>query len=169
MLRVQTLEVIHKFTTSEFIRPHLDTLIPLLFDIIRTDNEEMGVLATKMFNEIVRTVRPLVESHIPTFITLSMELYNRSPELVEDLFGPSGPAMVDPDRAVFTKAFPSCKLIQDTALLLTFIFQATAPPLTQQNQNQNQNPNPPPHFPKLETVFEAATKVKIFLGSTAYH
>lgn len=151
VLRVQTLEVLHKFTGSEVIRPHLASLVPLLFDIIRNDNEEMGALALKMFNELTRAARPAVDGYVPNFLNLALELYNLGKELVDELFSPTGPAMTEPDRSVFTKSFPSLKILQEATVLVAFIYQMAPAGLISQ-------------LPAVPDVMDAAAKVIIPLS-----
>lgn len=143
---MQTLEVLHKFTNAEVIRPHLASLVPLLFDLIRNDNEDMGSLALKMFNELIRAARPAVDVHLPKFLALSLEHYSLGKELIDDLFGPKGAAMTEPDRTSFNKSFPSLRLIQEATILVAFIYQMAPAPLIAQL------PSPP-------TLMEAAVNV----------
>jgi transformation/transcription domain-associated protein len=123
ILRIQTLELLHKFTTNEAIKQHLSSLVPLLLELIRNDNEDMGLLALKMFGELLRAFRTLVEPHVPKYFQLLQELYSSTVAYVEELFSPTGAAMVEPDRSTFAKAFPSLKLLSEASLQCLFIYQ----------------------------------------------
>lgn len=121
---MQSLEFLQRFTSTEHIRPHLSILAPLLLEMIRKDNEDIGVLALKMFSDITRLARQFMENYVTEFIQLALDLYGRSQDTVDDLFGPKGPAVVEPDRTMFSSASQSLKILTDLPLCLGFILQS---------------------------------------------
>jgi len=131
------LELLHKFTPSELIRPHLGSVVPLLLHLARTDAEDMAVTSIKMFMELFRASRQLMDSQIPLFIGFAVDLFKESPAYVEELFSPTGAAMVEPDRTVFPKAFPSLKLLSETLVLCNFLYQMGGPALIAQFPTHN--------------------------------
>jgi hypothetical protein len=103
------------------------SLAPLLLDLARRDTEDIAVHSIKIFNELVRAVRPLMDAQIPLFIQFTVDLFNESEAYVEELFSPTGAAMVEPDRTLFPKGFPSLKLLSETLVLCNFLYQMSTP------------------------------------------
>ena len=125
MFRVHLLELVQRFASTEFVRPHAETLIPLVLEIMRTDNEDMGVLALKTFMDMYRNAasRPSMESHIAEFFNLLVDIYSQMPQVVGSLFSTSGAAMKEPDQMSFTKAKASLKLVAELPAAACFIYQ----------------------------------------------
>lgn len=125
MFRVHLLELIQRFASTEFVRPHAETLIPLVLEIIRTDNEDMGILALKTFMDMYRnpTSKSSMESHIAEFFDLLVDIYSQMPQVVESLFSASGAAMQEPDQTTYTKAKASLKLVAELPAAACFIYQ----------------------------------------------
>ena len=125
MFRVHLLELIQRFASTEFVRPHAETLIPLVLEIIRTDNEDMGILALKTFMDMYRNAasRPSMESHIAEFFNLLVDIYSQMPQVVGSLFSANGAAMKEPDQTSFIKAKTSLKLVAELPAAACFIYQ----------------------------------------------
>lgn len=136
----------HKFTNTELIRPHLGSLAPLLLDLARTDTEDMAIASVKMFAELVRASRSSMEGHIILFIRFAVDLFNESEAFVQKLFSPTGAAMVEPDKTVFPKGFPSVKVLSESLVLCNLLYQAGTAAFIAQ-------------FP-TQTLVEAALKVR---------
>ncbi|KAG8802310.1 hypothetical protein FRC17_006433, partial [Serendipita sp. 399] len=137
VLRMQILELLHKLMSLDCMRPQLANLAPLLLEVIRIDNEEMGILAMKMFNELFRAARSLIENHSSSFVQLTIEAFNATHEALDDLFSSTGAAMVEPDRAVLPKAITSLKLLADAPLSCLYILQNPSPAVSQFLSNQS--------------------------------
>lgn len=129
MFRVHLLELIQRFASTEFVRPHAEILIPLVLEIMRTDNEDMGILALKTFMDMYRNAasRPSMESHIAEFFNLLIDIYSQMPQVVGSLFSTSGAAMKEPDQMSFTKAKASFKLVAELPAAACFIYQGVNP------------------------------------------
>ena len=125
MFRVHLLELIQRFASTEFIRPHAETLIPLVLEIMRTDNEDMGILALKTFMDMYRNTasRPSMEGHIAEFFNLLVDIYSQMPQVVGSLFSTNGAAMQEPDQITYTKAKASLKLVAELPAAACFIYQ----------------------------------------------
>jgi transformation/transcription domain-associated protein len=125
VFRVHLLELIQRFASTEFVRPHAETLILLVLEIMRTDNEDMGVLALKTFMDMYRNAasRVSMESHISDFFNLLVDIYSQMPQVVGSLFSASGPAMQEPDQTTYTKAKASLKLVAELPAAACFIYQ----------------------------------------------
>ncbi|KAG8852636.1 hypothetical protein FRB91_006198 [Serendipita sp. 411] len=137
VLRMQILELLHKLMSLESMRSQIVNLAPLLLELIRNDNEEMGILAMKMFNELFRAARPLIESHSSSFVQLTIDAFNATHEALDDLFSPTGAATVEPDRTVVPKAITSLKLLADAPLSCLYILQNPSPAVSQFLSNQS--------------------------------
>jgi transformation/transcription domain-associated protein len=129
VFRVHLLELIQRFASTEFVRPQAETLIPLVLEIIRTDNEDMGVLALKTFMDMYRNVasRPSMDNHIAEFFNLLVDIYSQMPQVVGTLFSASGAAMQEPDQTTYTKAKASLKLVAELPAAACFIYQGVNP------------------------------------------
>ena len=120
---MQILELLHKLLTTDAMRSHLVAFIPLLFDLVRNDNEEIAIHVVKMFHELFRGLRAVMESHAPTFMQLIIDLYNSTGDNLNEVFGPGGAAMSEPDRSTLNKSSTSLKVIAEMQLVCLFILQ----------------------------------------------
>jgi hypothetical protein len=92
-----------------------------------------------------------MENQVPLFIRFTVDLFNESEAYVEELFSPAGAAMVEPDRTVFPKGFPSLRLLSETLVLCNFLYQMGTPAFIAQ-------------FP-TQTLVDAVAKVWLHIVS----
>jgi len=92
---------------------------------MRTDNEDMGILALKTFMDMYRNTasRPSMESHIAEFFNLLIDIYSQMPQVVGSLFSTNGAAMQEPNQMTYTEAKASLKLVAELPAAACFIYQ----------------------------------------------
>jgi len=64
-------------------------IMNLMTHLVRTDNEEMGVICVKVIIDLNRTFRAVLDPHIQPLVALVNDMYNSMPDLVEKTFGKS--------------------------------------------------------------------------------
>lgn len=80
------LTTIQRLPHSESMKQFVVDIQNLMVHLLRTDNEELGVICVKIVIDFNRTYRALLDSHILPFIEWINELYNGMPQLVERTF-----------------------------------------------------------------------------------
>lgn len=125
-------------------------LFQLLIQLIRRDNEEIGLLASKTYMELYRAGRYVSEASVPLYIQLFLDIYAGSEQVVATLFSPDSPVMKEPkpeksEIITYTKAMESLKLIAELPTSIIFVYQSLQQGTTS--------------VPPLMTVVSAVAKV----------
>jgi transformation/transcription domain-associated protein len=84
------LTTIQRLPHSENMKQFVAEIQNLMVHLLRTDNEELGVICVKIVIDFNRTYRALLDPYILPFIEWINELYNGMPQLVEKTFKEDG-------------------------------------------------------------------------------
>ena len=68
------IDVIHRIPLSEIVRPQAVPLLQGMLHLIRTDNEEVGVICCKVTSDVIRAYKPLTEELAADAVKLYKEI-----------------------------------------------------------------------------------------------
>ncbi|KAK9477125.1 hypothetical protein V1514DRAFT_353659 [Lipomyces japonicus] len=85
-LRNCILEVIHRLPMNEHLRSYAIQLMQLLMTLLRTENEENGVLCMKIITGLHRSYKTVLSAQVQPFLDLVIEMYKNMPVVVKETF-----------------------------------------------------------------------------------
>lgn len=80
------LQIIERLPHSENMKQYAPEIQSLMIHLLRTDNEELGVICVKVVINFNRTYRTILEPHNMAFIEWIIELYDGMGAVVERTF-----------------------------------------------------------------------------------
>ncbi|KAK9459333.1 uncharacterized protein V1516DRAFT_508906 [Lipomyces oligophaga] len=89
-LRNCLLEIIHRLPANEAFRPFAMRVMQLLMSLLRTENEENGVLCMKIITVLHRTYKSALDEQVQPFLNLVVEMYKNMSVVVKDTFDNHG-------------------------------------------------------------------------------
>lgn len=72
--------------TNETLKPKAAEILKLLMELLRTDNEENGVLCMKVLTSLHRAYKAQLLDQVQPFLDLVVEIYKNIPQVVNELF-----------------------------------------------------------------------------------
>ncbi|KAK9468307.1 hypothetical protein V1512DRAFT_100627 [Lipomyces arxii] len=85
-LRNCLLEIIYRLQMNDHFRPYAIQIMQLLLQLLRTENEENGVLCMKIITALHRAYKAALADQIQPFLDLVIEMYKNMPIVVRDTF-----------------------------------------------------------------------------------
>lgn len=89
-LRSCLLDIILRLQTNDTLKPKATEILHLLMDLLRTDNEENGILCMKILTSLHRAYKTHLLEQVQPFLDLVIEIYKNIPQVVNELFNSPG-------------------------------------------------------------------------------
>jgi transformation/transcription domain-associated protein len=84
----------HRLPISETLRPHVRSILNLIFDQVKNDNEENGVVCLRTIIEFHKQFRPPFSSEVTEFLSFVKSVYKALPIHMDRVFDPRLPMKV---------------------------------------------------------------------------
>lgn len=85
-MRACLLDVLVRLQPTETLKPHSETILKLLMNLLRNENEENGVACMKILTSLHRAYKTHLFDQVQPFLDLVMDIYKNIPKVVKDLF-----------------------------------------------------------------------------------
>lgn len=121
MLRHALIDTIHRLPLNEHLKQHVPTLMGLMLNLLRRDNEETGVTCIKIIIDLNRNYRTSPEEFISQFIDFVQDLYRNTRNLVNVYFEPGSSPIDSQTLAPSTESF---KVLTECPIATVLLFQS---------------------------------------------
>ncbi|KZV89321.1 hypothetical protein EXIGLDRAFT_695695 [Exidia glandulosa HHB12029] len=123
-LRHSLLELCHRHPTHDAFKQLVPGMAATMLHVMRVDNEDNAVIALKIFSDLVRTYKPLTESHMTAFVDLFAELLAGAEQIANEAFGEDCTA-TDPTPSQVVPAMRSFKVMAECPINIILLLQGS--------------------------------------------
>ncbi|KAI0650812.1 atypical/PIKK/TRRAP protein kinase [Trametes meyenii] len=125
--RRSLLEILHRIPSLDVVRPQILPLYHGLLNLLRHDNEEIGVTCCKMLGDITRGMRTVNEEVFTEYMSILLLLHDNLKQLVVEALSEDS---VEMDTNVSPPALRSFKVATEVNLLAVIFAQFNRPLVT---------------------------------------
>ncbi|KAF7789373.1 hypothetical protein EIP86_000317 [Pleurotus ostreatoroseus] len=118
------LEILQRIVSIEVRRDQVSAFTSSMLQLIRTDNEENGVLCCKIVIDLVRNHRSFTEETVKQFLSVLSDAFNNVPVLVEETLSEDS-RVLDPNVAL--PSIRSFKVLSELAMITIHLVQFMRP------------------------------------------
>ncbi|KAJ8604233.1 hypothetical protein MRB53_041885 [Persea americana] len=134
------LESIQRFTFGESLKPHINSLLTAILDLLQNDNEDNGCICLKIFIDLHKAYKTFIESFVQPFLDIVLKIYQSMPQTLRAAFdaeAPTGdqqhstireesssPSEFDArsDNRILAKSSHSFKVLTECPIIIVLLF-----------------------------------------------
>ncbi|XP_052826902.1 transformation/transcription domain-associated protein [Octopus bimaculoides] len=87
-LRKLLLEIIHRIPCNEYLKRYIPQILPLMFKLLKVENEENVLVCLRIIMELHRQYRPQMNEEIQGFLQFVKKIYANLPNYLHKIFEP---------------------------------------------------------------------------------
>ncbi|RWS26862.1 Transformation/transcription domain-associated protein-like protein, partial [Leptotrombidium deliense] len=87
-LRKLILEIIHRLPVNDSLRPHVKSILSLMFNLLEIENEENVLVCLRIIIELHKQCRPTFTPEIQHFLLAVKQIYRELPNNLNKIFEP---------------------------------------------------------------------------------
>ena len=123
------METIHRLPQNEAVKPFVPAIMSLVLHLLRTDNEENGVICVKIVIDLCRHHKAATEQHIASFVDFVIDLYTNAERVMNETFEDSKAPQPTTSSAEppSQQSIQSIKVLIECPIAVVFVYQQHKP------------------------------------------
>ncbi|TFK75868.1 hypothetical protein BDN72DRAFT_954419 [Pluteus cervinus] len=121
------LDILNRLPVNDHLRPQVANIFKCMLHVLKTDNDEDGVLACKAMVDVARGYRSIPDEVISDFLAVMLESFANMQDLVFQTLSEDSPLL---DPALAYPAMRSAKVLGEMSMVMVMMAQVHRPVIT---------------------------------------